>query len=325
MTTLTAHNVPGAPGIAAPESRQVAWLTSADVVRILLGLLLLAAAALKGHQLLTAPVTGRSVLESRGFLVALVEVEFLLGVWLLSGLFRRAAWWAALACFSAFAPVALFKALSGERDCGCFGAVEVNPWLTAALDAAAVAALLAFRPRPTPDRRPGGQALHAAAAAALAAAVAVPSSIAMARSAPAAVSAGGDLLGNSRYVVLEPETWVGGPFPLLKHIDCKDNLSTGNWLVVLYRHDCSHCVESIPGYEEKAMGRAGSGAPGIVLVAVPPYAAPGEDPVRADTACRRGRLRPSRSWFVDTPAEIELAAGKVTAARLPRTGEGGEP
>jgi hypothetical protein len=53
-----------------------------DVLRIALGVLLLFAGALKAHELATEPVLGGSLLESRWFLVALVECEILFGLWL---------------------------------------------------------------------------------------------------------------------------------------------------------------------------------------------------------------------------------------------------
>jgi hypothetical protein len=116
-----------------------------DVVRIVLGLILLTAAALKGHQLATEPVAEASLFTSRWFLICVVEFELFFGLWLLSGIYPRRTWQAALVCFSAFACVSLYKALSGEASCGCFGRVPVNPWYTVVLDVTAVAALLCSR------------------------------------------------------------------------------------------------------------------------------------------------------------------------------------
>jgi hypothetical protein len=42
----------------------------------------------------------------------------ILGVWLLAGAWARALRAAAIACFSIFAQVALYKALAGEPSCG---------------------------------------------------------------------------------------------------------------------------------------------------------------------------------------------------------------
>ena len=104
-----------------------------DVLRIAAALLLLMAAGLKAHQLATEPVLGTGLLESRWFLMAVVEFELFFGLWLLSGLLTKVTWAAALGCFVLFCCISLFKALSGHATCGCFGKVEVNPWYTATL------------------------------------------------------------------------------------------------------------------------------------------------------------------------------------------------
>ena len=112
-----------------------------------LGTLLIVAAALKGHQLLTEPLANKDIWSYRPVLILLVECELALGLWLLSGLFPRLAWLTALACFSFFCVVTLYKALTGAASCGCFGAVSVPPWITLlAIDLPAVLALSLFRP-----------------------------------------------------------------------------------------------------------------------------------------------------------------------------------
>ncbi|MHC4647203.1 MAG: hypothetical protein ACYTBJ_17055 [Planctomycetota bacterium] len=68
----------------------------------LLGVLLLAAAVLKGWQLLTEPVADSDIWSYRPFLVFQVEFELVLAVWLLSGVFKKAPgypYWSAFACF----------------------------------------------------------------------------------------------------------------------------------------------------------------------------------------------------------------------------------
>jgi len=112
-----------------------------DVVRVLLGLLLLTAAGLKGYQLATEPVAGTGLLDSRWFLIGVVEFELLFGLSLLAGVFPKQGWCVALACFACFASVSLAKALSGESSCGGFGQVTVNPWYTFGLDALLVCTL----------------------------------------------------------------------------------------------------------------------------------------------------------------------------------------
>ena len=101
-----------------------------DIVLKLLGILLVVAAVLKGWQLLTEPMANNDIWTNRIFLILTVEFEIALGIWLLSGLFKKAAWMATISCFSLFSFVSLYKGLAGAESCGCFGSVHVNPWIT---------------------------------------------------------------------------------------------------------------------------------------------------------------------------------------------------
>jgi hypothetical protein len=114
-------------------------------LRIALGLFLLVTAGLKLHGLVVDPLAGDSFLASPRLQIAAIEVELLLGLWLLSGWQLRAARFVALAFFGILASASLWLALQGQSSCGCFGRVQVNPWATFALDVAIVAAL-AFVP-----------------------------------------------------------------------------------------------------------------------------------------------------------------------------------
>ena len=118
-----------------------------SIVLKILGILLLTAAILKGWQLLTEPLANKDIWSYRPILIFTVEFELALALWLLSGLFKKAAWLTSLAVFSVFSLITLYKGLSGADSCGCFGAVKVNPWLILfAIDLPAVIALLIFRP-----------------------------------------------------------------------------------------------------------------------------------------------------------------------------------
>jgi hypothetical protein len=120
------------------------------VVRWLSGALLLGAAALKAHGLATDPLAQDSPTLSPRLLIATIEVEILLGLWLLSGWAPRAARLASISFFVILAASSLYLALQGQTSCGCFGRVTVNPWLTFALDTAMAGALALLRPDPRP-------------------------------------------------------------------------------------------------------------------------------------------------------------------------------
>jgi hypothetical protein len=131
----------------------------------------------------------------------------------------------------------LFKALSGAASCGCFGSVHVNPWITLfAIDLPAVIALTVFRPRGLGLVDWPGMPRFAVSAVFAIAVLGVSTPI-LALNEPAEVT--------SQYEVLEPETWVGKKLPILEHIDIGEKLSKGNWLILLYHHDCPDCIKAI--------------------------------------------------------------------------------
>ncbi len=126
------------------------YLASRVVARAC-GLVLLAAVALKvGGQ--SGGVGGTlPMLSARVQLVGL-ELEALVGVWLVSGFVPRGAALAGGGLFAALGVVSPYLGLIGQASCGCFGRVSVSPWLTLALDVACAAALLVTRPAADPTR-----------------------------------------------------------------------------------------------------------------------------------------------------------------------------
>lgn len=120
--------------------------TAFRAVGITLGLLLLTAAFLKFRDLTWEPF-GKAILIPPRLRVVFVEMEVLLGLWLLTGLARRALWIVAISFFSILAIVSGYLALTGEPTCGCFGQAAISPWITFGIDAAAIVLLAATRPR----------------------------------------------------------------------------------------------------------------------------------------------------------------------------------
>jgi hypothetical protein len=125
------------------------------IVRIGLGVLLLTTAALKlyGLGVSAVPRVGWFALPWVQLLGA--EWELVLGAWLLSGASPRLSWSAALVTFVTFAGVSGYLGWVGVASCGCFGAIQANPWWAFGLDAAAVALLLASRPAAGAGIAPG--------------------------------------------------------------------------------------------------------------------------------------------------------------------------
>ena len=298
-------------------------ISASDVVLKALGLLLLAAAVLKGHELLTVPVANKDLFSWRPFLIFQVEFELAMGIWLLSGVFKRLAWLAALVCFCLFCCVTLYKGLTGAASCGCFGRVHVNPWITLSLiDLPSVVLLAIFHPaglRPqrlllcvrSPRRRilclvrqlfkPLPSLARFDATVVLGLVLLGTTSPILALNKPAIVT--------SKYEILEPKTWIGKELPLLPYIDIADQLKKGTWLVLFYHWDCPDCRKAIPQYQRVAYDLARkAGSPRIAFVEMPLY---GERPLPKDPAYATGRLASTKEWFATTPMTVLLHARRV--------------
>ena len=119
------------------------------------GLLLIVAAAMKMQQLLASCVPSWQTnplgfWESYEFFLIQIPLEFALGVWMASGLFRKAAWIAGTLAFFGFIFVTIFKVVTGAESCGCFGQIHVDPRITLwAMDIPIFLLLAIFRPKGT--------------------------------------------------------------------------------------------------------------------------------------------------------------------------------
>jgi hypothetical protein len=289
------------------------------IVLKVLGFILLVAALLKGHELLTVPVAGKDLWSWRPFLILTVEFEFALSIWLLSGLLKKAAWLASLLCFSLFSTITLYKAVTGAASCGCFGSVRVNPWITLfAIDLPAVIALSIFRPKlsfpPVLSFRRKQESIKAVIheflapiphtgrltlTACLVLGVLCVTTPILALNEPATIT--------SFYEVLEPETWVSKKLPILEHIDIAETLKKGCWLVVLCHHNCPDCARAIPMYEQMARDLQGNkDFLRIALIEVPPY---GQAAISEDSSCLLGKTNEWKERFVTTPAVLIIDNG----------------
>ncbi len=318
------HVVPAAQTPVSAYAVRPWRVRTGVVVRWLVAGVLLTAATLKARQLATEPTLDRDLFTFRWSLILLVEGELCLGLLLVSGLWTRLAWAAALATFLFFSAISLHKALRGEVSCGCFGAIQVNPWHTFTLDVFIVLLLALFRPKWKEIRPVARPRLRLAAALVVLLGAGVPAALAMAAYIPASLSPEGEIKGDTRFVVLEPERWIGNNFPLLKQIDVGPRLAQGQWTVVLFHHDCPACRKALPQYEQ-AGGESSrqSGVTQVALIEVPPYeqsalaAAPGNRAAGNEarkSSCLRGKLSAARDWFVGTPTVVSLLDGKVLSA-----------
>jgi methylamine utilization protein MauE len=117
------------------------------VIRVVLGLLLLAAAGLKiyGWSVSTVPPVGW--FSAPGVQAAAIGWEILLGAWLLCGVAPFGSWLASIGTFTLLAGISGYLGWIGQATCGCFGTIKASPWHAFAVDAAALAFLAVCRPK----------------------------------------------------------------------------------------------------------------------------------------------------------------------------------
>ncbi|HEY1601863.1 MAG TPA: MauE/DoxX family redox-associated membrane protein [Pirellulales bacterium] len=292
--------------------------TSYDTLRVVAGVLFLTAATFKAYQLATGPLNETDILTTRWFLIVVVEWEIAMGLALVVGLYQEPVRQIAIITFSIFIAVALYRGVTGDDSCGCFGSMPVNPWLVLAMDVVATAFFWKLRPRrnvaqepPLAESRSGTWRVALFCSAFVASGI--PTALAMNNGGPSALLADGERLGVSSLVVLDPNQWIGRQFPLQGHIDIGESLTSGRWTIVLHHHDCRKCRALIAKIEEAARESAGADHTNrVALIEMPPF-----DDVntqRADASTRvlaRGRLTADRDWFAHTPAVIQLDEGIV--------------
>jgi hypothetical protein len=237
-----------------------------------------------------------------------VEFELIIAIWLLAGLWPTWAWRSVVALFAVFAVVSLSKALAGEASCGCFGQLTVSPWVTSALNATVVAALVWIHP--APNRRTIISTRRVTACGLVCLLLAGATIAAAASYRPSVLDESGEITGSGRVVTLEPEKWVGKRFPLLRHIDTGRELDRGNWLVVLYKPDCGNCRALL---ERLAHDGAESDEKGAELAVVEVPTGRGRTDARITLPARAvvGRLDDARTWHVSTPTILRVNDGRV--------------
>jgi len=283
------------------------------VCRRILGLVLLTAASLKAYELATTPLLGAGLLHQRWLLTIAIEAEAVFGGWFLLGAGNSWMWVNAQILWLVFLCVAGWEAESGTTFCGCFGKVQVDPWYTASFDLIVVLILPFCRP----NRREvaiveRGFWLRWAVLALIAIAGVAFGAWNLGRYSPSRLSGDGLTLSDG-IIVLEPEKWVGHPFILVNYIDVGQQLTHGEWIVLLYRYDCEHCQRAVPQYSAYAERCLRQNGPNIAFVEIPPFAPHGQELIRQFGSRIRGTLSPDHDWFISTPVAVILHDGSVQA------------
>lgn len=279
----------------------------------LLGAVLLGAACLKGQGLATSSLFLPSFGARRAW-VGIVEIELVVGAWLIFGAGGRRTWVVAFVLWTIFLCVAIAEAVEGAASCHCFGRLSIDPRYTAAFDALCIAVLWIVRPpKAGPTRSPRLLRSRIALIGAVALGGVAFGAWTLLRQ-PRAEGGNDGFIAAGETVLLSPEKWIGKPFVLGGYTDLGAQLDRGEWMVLFYHHDCEHCRRAVPRYLQwSGLRQSLAGGPKLALVEMPPYASPGEALVPASAPVPTGRLTDSQDWFVTAPLALLLHDGTVRA------------
>jgi len=225
--------------------------------------------------------------------------------------------WAGIVMLGAFLPVLVGDVALGAESCGCFGSVEVNPWVTLVTDVTFLLGLVFLgrrEPRlalgrflPTSRVVAAGvwSLLSVFAAFALPAGNPVDTSTATANVTPLPVDG---------YYLPTYEEWIGRPF---RDLDIASwitglpvDLEAGQQYVIFFRKDCEHCHELMEVYFNGSLDWPAT------AIAVPEREGWPTENLQPFPCveCRVAELPAGIDWFLQTPVLVRLADGVVECA-----------
>jgi len=225
--------------------------------------------------------------------------------------------WTGIVMLGAFLPVLVGDLMLGASNCGCFGAIEVNPWVTLVTDITFFLGLLFL------GRREPRLALTSSLPTSRVLAVGIWSllSVVIAFAAPADIPAASSAIAGDHvplpengYYLPAYEDWVGQPFQELDiatwTTGLSDDLDVGPQFVIFFSKDCEHCHELLEVYFSGTLDWP------TTAIAVPErdgWPTENLQPFTCDE-CRTAELPAGIDWFLQTPVLVRLMDGRVDCA-----------
>jgi hypothetical protein len=234
--------------------------------------------------------------------------------------------WVGIAMLTTFVPVLIGDLMLGASSCGCFGAVEVNPWVTLVMDVTFLFVLVVLgRGEPrlalTKDL-PTSRVLIAGGWSLLSVLVAfgLPAQVSdVVGGAEGGVTVAGENSATQElpadgFYLPRYDDWIGRQFRQLDVASWISELSekndVGTRYLIFYRKDCEHCHELMELYFAESLPEP------TTAIAVPerdgfptenlqPFDCPG---------CELAELPAGIDWFFQTPVLVRLADGTVECA-----------
>jgi hypothetical protein len=252
-----------------------------------------------------------------------VELAVVGVMWLLPSLARPLG----LAMLGAFMPILIGDVAMGASSCGCFGSLQVSPWVSLVLDVSFFLGILILgRYSPALQWRPSLPAGRVVMAGIWTVAAFVVGFLPVTRAeskaevpvAEASVvvadpAADASALPQDGYYVPDLDSWVGQRFSdldIARWIQgLPEDLEEGIDYLLFYRKDCEHCHELVQVYFTGPLDIP------TVAVAIPDRAGWPDTqlPFECDE-CRLSELPAGVDWFFQTPVLVRLNEGVVACA-----------
>lgn len=283
-------------------------------VVIVAGVILITSAVLKTHQLIyTHPLASDPVFRSRIALVALVELELSLGLFLVLRVLLSVAQPVAGVAFTAFSGFALSEWIAGAENCGCYGSMSISPEYAALIDAT-VAVLLCMTS--WSNRSQLATSHSRAFRGPLGAGIIAISALLLNQTAIQQGDAG-IYLTRDGAVILEPSKWLGRRLPIAPFLTNSAVVSRGNWILVLVSSQCSKCQSFIAELEADGVHKLPWQDTEVGSVAVVDISANASAQLPSRYFQYRSNLRSEYSWKAIVPVLVLLRDGIVVQVLEP--------
>ncbi len=243
-----------------------------------------------------------------------VELTVVGVMWLLPRLARTAG----IVMLAAFVPVLLGDVLMGASSCGCFGAVEIHPWITLSMDVSLLLGLwLLGRGAPTlalTDVLPTARVIAAGiwTVASFGAAFGFTGMLTPAEAAAGAGEA--SAVPSEGYYMPQYDSWIGKRWeevPIAAWVrGMGQPQGSGVRYVLFYRKDCEHCHELMAVYFS---GRLAAPTTAVAVPERDGFPSEGLQPFECGE-CSLAELPAGVDWFLQTPVLVRLEEGIVQCA-----------
>jgi hypothetical protein len=277
------------------------------------GLVLVAAGFLKGYDLLNSAAFPGLAWDQQTLQALQSASELAFGGWLIICRYSKPAKFFAVGCFSLFLTASLVKALSGAKSCGCFGPIDINPWIMAGFDSVALGLLLGWQPSPRLQVL-GLTSCRVSYCANCLLLLLILGALASYRFLPNSFSRISGGAHDKGLLLFDPRHWYGRYLPLLDHTDAGQTLPHGLWVIMLRRPNCPHCQQVLGGFLQLASkGRNGVGDPRFCILDLSEH--DGEkDMGSTGSNCLLAHLRGGTALAVQTPVFLVIEDGVLIRA-----------